>query len=107
MVIIVIRGLHEAVESLGDGDAVMGFMEAMRTSGGWRQKNSREAFFGRPLALLVLLVPGGRRDQLQGGCCLPEVVSAVFSGTQDESQTLRTTKHCMRRHGVLRNYRRL
>lgn len=33
MVIIVIRGLHEAVESLGDGDAVMGFMEAMRTSG--------------------------------------------------------------------------
>ena len=34
MVIIVIRELHEAVESLGDEDSVMGFMKAMRTSGG-------------------------------------------------------------------------
>ena len=33
MVIIVIRELHEAVETLGDGNAVMDFMEAM-TSGG-------------------------------------------------------------------------
>lgn len=78
MVIIVIRELHEAVESLGDEDSVMGFMKAMRTSGGYRQKNSREPFFGRPLALLVPLVLGGRRDQSQGGCSLPEVVSVLY-----------------------------
>lgn len=79
MVIIVIRELHEAVESLGDEDSVMGFMKAMRTSGGYRQKNSREPFFGRPLALLVPLVLGGRRDQSQGAAaCLRLSVCCIF-----------------------------
>ena len=56
-----IRELNEAVEadSLGNGEAVMGFMKGMRTSGVWRQKNSREPFPRRPLALLV---PEGRRE---------------------------------------------
>lgn len=55
-----IRELHEAVEtdSLGNMEAIMGFMKGMRTSGVWRQ-NSREPFPRRPLALLV---PEGRRE---------------------------------------------